>query len=256
MTTTILGASLATTIGPTASRVSRLNSGVPAATDADVVILAVDIHTKSRGVEWAMQTFTGSVFYVPGNHEYYGGHLTHTLAKMRTAAHKRVQVMNMHESMIGCVRFLGCALWTNYAATGDAHQASWHARTCMNDFRYIRTEAFRRIVPNDLVQVSIKACSWLRSKLEEPFHGKTVVITHHAPSLLSLKDSPDAGTLLDAAYAVDCEDLMGGERVALWVHGHSHFAVDYEIRGTRVVCNPRGYTYEETGFDPNLVLTI
>ncbi len=83
-----------------------------------------------------------------------------------------------------------------------------------------------------------------------------MVITHHAPSLRSLADSPDAGTLLDAAYANDCEDLMGGERVALWLHGHSHTAVDYDIEGTRVVCNPRGYPGEQTGFNPNLVLTL
>ncbi|MNR64509.1 hypothetical protein D3C85_1871810 [compost metagenome] len=62
--------------------------------------------------------------------------------------------------------------------------------------------------------------------------------------------------MLDAAYANNCEGLMGGDRVALWVHGHSHVAVDYEIEGTRVVCNPRGYPGEETGFDPELVLTL
>lgn len=38
--------------------------------------------------------------------------------------------------------------------------------------------------------------------------------------------------------------------------GHSHCAVDYKIAGTRVVCNPRGYPGEETGFDPALVLTL
>jgi len=42
----------------------------------------------------------------------------------------------------------------------------------------------------------------------------------------------------------------------LWVHGHSHTAVDYEVAGTRVVCNPRGYPGEETGFNPGLVLTL
>ncbi len=101
-------------------------------------------------------------------------------------------------------------MWTDYAAAGNAYQAGLYARSCMNDFRYIRTESFRRIVPNDLVQESVKARSWLRSKLDEPFDGKTVVITHHAPSLRSLIDSPDAGTLLDAAYVNDCEYEMSG----------------------------------------------
>ena len=28
---------------------------------------------------------------------------------------------------------------------------------------------------------------------------------------------------------------------ALWIHGHKHESFDYEVNGTRVVCNPRGY---------------
>ena len=35
---------------------------------------------------------------------------------------------------------------------------------------------------------------------------------------------------------------MGADRAALWIHGHMHDSFDYEINGTRVVCNPRGYT--------------
>lgn len=228
----------------------------PLITDTDVVILAGDIHVKARGVEWARQAFPGTVLYVPGNHEFYGGHLIRTLLKMRAMEDERVRILDRDEVLLGGVRFLGCSMWTDYAVTGNAHLAAWHARTTMNDFRKIRTEPFRRIVPNDLVQESLKAREWLCLKLSEPFAGKTVVITHHAPSLRSLKDNPHAGTLLDAAYAKNCEGLMGGDRAALWVHGHSHVAVDYEIAGTRVVCNPRGYPGEETGFDPELVLTL
>jgi len=31
---------------------------------------------------------------------------------------------------------------------------------------------------------------------------------------------------------------MGGDRVALWIHGHTHDPFDYEVDGTRVVCKP------------------
>lgn len=43
----------------------------PEVRDADVVILAGDINVKTRGVEWAKNTFTCPVLYVPGNHEFY-----------------------------------------------------------------------------------------------------------------------------------------------------------------------------------------
>ena len=43
-------------------------------TDADVVILAGDIHVGTRGIEWATRAIEGKeVIYVIGNHEYYRG---------------------------------------------------------------------------------------------------------------------------------------------------------------------------------------
>ena len=103
---------------------------------------------------------------------------------------------------------------------------------------------------------AVQTKDWLRMKLSEPFDGPTVVITHHAPTLRSLQDNPHAGTDLDAAFANRWDDLMGRDNVALWVHGHSHTAVEYDVAGTRVVSNPRGYPGEETGFCPDLVIEV
>ena len=53
---------------------------------------------------------------------------------------------------------------------------------------------------------------------------------------------------------------MGGSRVQLWVHGHTHDTFDYAIRGTRVICNPRGYAKdgvnENARFDPDLTIDL
>jgi pyruvate carboxylase len=42
------------------------------------------------------------------------------------------------------------------------------------------------------------------------------------------------------AFASDLAALVR-EPVKLWIHGHTHESMDYELNGTRVVCNPRGY---------------
>lgn len=228
----------------------------PQPLDCDVVILAGDIDVKARAVEWARQVFPGPVLYVLGNHEFYGGHLSHTLQIMRAAQDDRVRVLERDEVILGRVRFLGATMWTDFAATGNSPMACLSAQSAMNDFRQIRTEGYRRIRPADLVAQSVQTKDWLRMKLSESFDGPTVVITHHAPSLRSLQGSPHADTHLDAAYANRWEDLMGGERMALWVHGHSHRAVDYDVAGTRVVCNPRGYPGEETGFRADLIIEL
>jgi len=202
-------------------------------------VLDVDVRHRcpSTRCRWARQCFSGPELYVPGNHEYYGGHLSHTLQKMRLIGGERVRVLHRDEVIIGGVRFLGATMWTDFAATGNPPMASLSAQHAMNDFRQIRTENYRRIRPADLLEQSVKTRDWLCGKLAESFAGPTVVITHHAPSLRSLQDGPHAGTHMDAAYANRWEDLMGGEALALWLHGHCHSAADYEVAGTRVVCN-------------------
>lgn len=227
----------------------------PQVLDADVVILAGDIDLKGRGVHWAREVFPGQVLYVPGNHEYYGGHLKRTLEKMKAAQDARIRVLDRNEVVIGGTRFLGATLWTDYCATGNPAIAAFTAQNGMNDFKKIRTGEFRRIRPADLKDESVLARNWLREKLSTPHDGPTVVITHHAPSLRSLVDNPYAGGHMDAAYANRYDDLleMGAD---LWVHGHSHTACDYRTGTTRVVCNPRGYPGELTDWSPDLVLEL
>lgn len=229
---------------------------MPVVADADVVVLAGDIDVKGRGVPWARDAFACPVLYVPGNHEYYGGHLARTLAKMREAADERVRVMECDEVVIGGARFLGATGWTDYSATGSPALAEWDARQTMVDFRKIRTgDTFRKTRPADYAERARRTKQWLREQLAQPFAGPTVIITHHAPSVVSLKKSPFSGSHLDASYANRWEDLMGGT-VDLWIHGHSHQAVDYEIANTRVLSNPRGYPDEHTGFDAALVAEV
>jgi hypothetical protein len=79
---------------------------------------------------------------------------------------------------------------------------------------------------------------------------------HHAPSLKSvpLRYKED---VLSAAYASSLDALAASSRAKLWLHGHVHQAVKYQIGDTRVFCNPRGYPDEtDTVFDPNLIVEL
>jgi len=228
----------------------------PEVSDVDVVILAGDIDLGTRGIEWARQAFHCPVLYVPGNHEFYRGHLTKTLQAMRDAGDERIITLDRDEVVIKGVRFLGATMWTDFAATGNSRLAALSAQQELSDFRKIRTENYRRIRPADLIEQAKKTHDWLREKLSELHNGPTVVITHHAPTLLSLEENPHAGTILDAAFANDWEHLMGGDRVALWIHGHTHTSVDFELNGTRIISNQRGYPREESGFQPFLVIDL
>lgn len=230
----------------------------PPATDADIVVLAGDIGVGLDGLSWAKAHFTDKpVIYVPGNHEFYHHDLA-LVEEMKACATDSIHVLDDDSVELGEARFLGSVLWTDFALFGetDKYFAMQRARQGMNDFAVIQDHG-RRFTPDDAVRRHVASRAWLAERLREPFDGKTVVVTHHAPSSGSVPPR-FARDLLTPAFASNLEDLMDGGRVQLWIHGHTHDPFDYEIHGTRVVCNPRGYApYELTpGFRPGFMVEI
>lgn len=226
---------------------------VPSPINADLVILAGDIGVQAKGVKWANEAFKCPVIYVSGNHEYYKGHIDRTLTKMRNLAAPNVHILENEVFVWGQTRFLGTTAWTDFSSTGDVMAGSNMAWQWMNDFQVIRADAsYRRLRPDDLVSRNQKARAWLTEELAQPFDGKTVVITHHAPTPSVAGDKNNGH--LTAAYTNHWPDLI--EQADLWVFGHTHRAIDVELAGCRVVSNPRGYPGERTGFQAGFEVEI
>lgn len=227
----------------------------PPKVDADLVVLAGDIHNGAAGIEWAARTFDRPVLYVVGNHEHYDRELAAAGAEIRTAAKQRgVTVLDGASTIIDGVRFVGCTLWTDFElpVDGDRERALMLCRKWITDFRAIRVgQALFTIEDSVLLHRAQRAA--LERMLAEPHEGPTVVITHHAPHPNSIAPQY-TGHPANPGFVSDLESMMG--RSALWIHGHTHTAFDYTVRGTRVVCNPRGYPGETTGFRADLVVTV
>ena len=231
----------------------------------DVVILAGDIHTGGRAVDWAARTFTGlPVLYVHGNHEAYGANLEDSQAQIEAACstHRTVKFMNCTEIVINGVRFLGATLWTDFRLFGDDNRPSAmrSAEAEMTDYKRIRLAAggYRKLRTGDTSRFHAEHKSWLRRKLDEPYAGATVVITHMAPSMQSIPED-DVENQISAAYASRMEDLV--QKADVWIHGHIHRSLDYRIGRCQVVCNPCGYRQrdgciENASFDPNLTIEV
>ena len=236
----------------------------PPATAADVVILAGDIARPKEAVPWAKQ-FGKPVLYVAGNHEFYGGSIDGTLQTLKqSCTGSPVQVLDDSEIVLGGVRFLGSTLWTDFELFEEAarrSEAMAEAQRLIRDFSRIRRlEAAQAVfTPQDSADLFRRHADWLSRRLEVPFNGPTVVITHHAPSPGSIHPR-FADSLLNACFVSAAEYLLDGRRVQLWIHGHTHDSFDYRVNGTRVVCNPRGYVKdgvnENPCFDPALVIDI
>src|SRR5947209_4396695 len=101
-----------------------LPEAIPAV-DADIVILAGDIHNGGDGIRWANRIFPAKVpiVYVPGNHEYYAQVMPEATRKMNeaaTASDKQIHVLDRKGIILPdlALRVLGVTLWTDFSLFG------------------------------------------------------------------------------------------------------------------------------------------
>ncbi len=233
---------------------------------ADVAVLAGDIHVGLAAVTWAddlAKRLRMPVVLIAGNHEHYGtqkscGTLPEMVDKFRGAAAStsgRVVFLERETAVVASVRFVGCTLWTDFELYGNPAEAMAHVAAQMNDFRLIAYRPGILFSPIDARREFMLARRFLETELAMPFDGVTVVVTHHLPSLRSVPQRFKTD-LMSAAYASCLDSLVERCGAELWVHGHTHDSADYAIGGTRVLCNPRGYSgYElNADFNPRLVV--
>ncbi len=221
--------------------------------DADIIIAAGDIGLNKQGVDW-LKTFNKPVIYVAGNHEFYTGEYHEVLKMLRMeCAGSRVHFLENNLFVYQDVRFLGCTLWADLMVDG-IETAEALGKT-LNDFRKI-TYSGHAFDIESFYKLHQRSKQWLEAELRRPFDGKTIIVTHHAPTSWSWNDSPYA--LKKFAYCNDLKAFLHEYEVAAWFHGHVHSISDYRIAGARILCNPRGYMGRKTvdGFDVNKVVEI
>jgi len=251
--------------------------------NVDIVVLAGDIHAKTKGISGARQFFPNSeIIYVSGNHEYYHSNYQEMQKEMRNIAEdNNVHFLENNEVIINGVRFLGCTLWTdykwckNYSQKEAMDEMKWrisdHKLISFNRNNItLEQDAINEIslrifghenktkmfTANDAWGLHCDSVAWLTKKLfDESFNGKTVVITHHCPrSEVGLFGY--GHTELSGAFFSDI-NINLFNIADLWIYGHTHFNLDQYIGKTRIISNQRGYSFEELqGFDPELIINM
>ena len=227
----------------------------------DVVVLAGDIDLGIDGILWARETFQNvPVLYLLGNHEFYGHHFDNLITEARAAcANSNVQLLENDAVVIGGVRFLGCTLWTDFELLGrdGRGQALEEASLCMNDFRLIARGPLgmrRSVLPIETAERHLMSRRWLEREIaisKEP----VVVVTHHAPCT-GTSHPQHAGDPLSPAFASDLTALLQPP-VKAWIFGHTHYSVDFERQGVRILSNQRGYPQERlTDFSWNRCIDL
>jgi len=252
----------------------------------DVVVVAGDVgsyqdRSRLTGDDFGLARFAPAalgvpgvrVLYVPGNHEFDSLDFDTTHARLRAlCADLGILWLDREVLVVDGVRFAGTTLWSDFDAL-VAHE------TDLTRLLQGRGKAFRAanyylaknttlkggapVLAEGLRDMSLDCQAWLRGVLATPFDGRTVVVTHFAPSLKSA--DPRYGlTPGTAGFCNALDDLLPFADV--WMHGHLHCLNDYVVDGVvdgrpwacRVVANPLGYANkgEQAAFRPELVIEV
>lgn len=229
-------------------------------TEADLIILAGDIHVGCKGLKWvSAQGFEAPIIYVLGNHEFYRDAFPDLIGHLKQEAEAtNVHVLENDSVEFDGLRFFGCTLWSDMNLFGDPRAAMTVAAGGMNDYQLIRnSQTQRRLTPDETVSWHKHSFEKLGEFLKTGDPGRSVVVTHSLPSIRSIPERYRDHSLAPA-FASNMESLIHERGPLLWVHGHTHDSFDYRIGNTRIVCNPRGYVPDacNPAFDEELIVEV
>jgi Icc-related predicted phosphoesterase len=213
-----------------------------------VLVLAGDIVTTQKNneanaiLEELCQQYS-TVFYVPGNHDYYkGGPVTTQAFDIKRQSRREI---NNRLIQFEGYSFIFTTLWTN---------PTEYAFNCLNDKNFIKdwtVEQCRAINKASLAFID-SACNDFKVNSE-----KLVIVTHHLPTFECIGDKW-LGNKVNTSFAVDCSHIIKRHNPKAWIHGHSHCFKDMMLENTRIVRNPLGYVHvqEEGDFLKNFYINV
>lgn len=254
--------------------------------DTDVVVLAGDIGSYQAGSrletdDFGLERFSPTlpalagkrVLFVPGNHEFDALEHDAAYARLRATCERLgIEWLDREIVVIGQVRFIGTTLWSDFDAlagreTDPARRLQMRDKAFRAANFYLSKNTTLKhgepMLAEAIRAMALDCQDWLRAALATPFEGRTAVVTHFAPSLLSA--DPRYGLVPGTAgFCNWLDDLF--KHTQLWMHGHLHCMNDYVVEGRdgahswscRVVANPLGYLSkgEQEGYRPQLVIEL
>lgn len=229
------------------------------------------------------------VVFVPGNHEYDGLDVDQAHRDLRATCDRLgIRWLERETWRLGEVRLIGTTLWADYDALAEVAPAvkpvarntgkrpgpvplSIPSVDPLTHRMRQREKAFRaanfylskmagerhgRLFDAEAMrELALECQAWLRDALAQPFEGRTVVITHFAPTLHSAdpRYGLSPGT---AGFCNALDDLL--PLADTWLHGHLHCPQDLQVGRCRIVANPLGYAHknEQLAFAPQALITV
>jgi len=222
--------------------------------EADLVIHAGD---AGNGLEslilFAKQVkeLNKPVLIIPGNHDLWNSDVLEVKQIFNDLGINYLDHDTIYEQ--DGITFVGGTLFSNFrqnVVDPWIHDQIKENFSCITDFRAIALNN-KAITPADYVTLFNKTLNNINK-----YRGQedVVVVTHFPPNpecshpIFSREDLP-------SGYFTNNIDITGFK---LWLFGHTHFNMDQEIQGCRLISNAYGYPGELLGnsYNPDLLIEV
>ena len=212
---------------------------------ADVVVLAGDAAPYNAGIVRRLaHRWEGAphIVYVPGNRDFFGSEIDETRVRLADECREvGIELLDRSMVRIGRVRLIGATLWTDLLLAGIANRERTHQLLgrFAPDFQGKIRHGRRSFTTSESVRRHEEDRSFIERELEDAKRaGETaVVVTHHAPSPLSMPPWRRADAI-GGLYASGLDDLIARYQPRLWIHGSPYGPVDEWAGATRLVAAP------------------
>ncbi|MEA1878449.1 MAG: metallophosphoesterase [Bacteroidota bacterium] len=176
-----------------------------------------------------------TTYWIPGNHEYYYSDAAERSGTLNEKIKSNVFLVNNTSVIHDNVKLIFTILWSKIS---PAYQ--WQIERSMSDFHVIKYKRYR-FSATQYNLLHEECLTFLKHELNIQNANKTVVVTHHVPTLLNYPERYK-GDALNEAFAVELYDLILANGSDFWIYGHTHSNTpDFEIGKTRMRANQLGY---------------
>jgi len=235
---------------------SRYLAANPLDIKGDILILAGDIvpmHDEFFSdpfFSYISKNFS-QVFWVPGNHEYYYKDISDYKSSFNIRLLGNINIVSNIELMYEGVNFIFSTLWSRIS---EGNEREIMQR--VSDFECISINN-RKLRASDFNSLHEQNLCFLKKSLVTR-KGKTVVVTHHVPSVMCNADKHN-GSTINEAFCVDLTSFIERSNADFWIFGHSHYNQKPLIIGkTIMVTNQLGYVHlnEYRSFKKNAYFAV
>ena len=150
------------------------------------------------------------------------------------------------------VQFICSTLWSKIPVIN-----ALDIQRSISDFHAIRWQG-KKLCADKFNQLHENSVSFLQRAFGETNTIKTVVVTHHVPTLYQYPDQYVNSPLNDA-FVTELYDLIYDSQARYWIYGHHHSNIGaFTIGKTTLLTNQLGYVEygEHNRFSRNAVIDI